>query len=175
MKPCCTSPLYKDRYGFTMIELMISIAVAAILFGIAVPQFSKITQTARMTSARNGIFTAFQLARTEAITRRAHVVVCASTEGERCSGAWESGALVFVDANRNRQRENSERLLTQFSPDTFKNLAVKGSRSLTSFGPDGRSGGSNQTLAFCAPGRLDGLSVVISNVGRIRMGKTVCS
>jgi len=127
-----------------------------------------------MTSARNGIFTAFQLARTEAITRRAHVVVCASTEGERCSGAWESGALVFVDANRNRQRESSERLLTQLSADDFKNLGVQGSRSLTSFGPDGRSGGSNQTLAFCAPGRTDGLSVVVSNVGRIRMGKTVC-
>ena len=154
---------------------MISISVAAILFSLAVPQFSKITQTARMTSARNGIFTAFQLARTEAITRRVHVVVCASAEGERCSGAWESGALVFVDANQNRQRESSERLLTQLSADDFKNLGVQGSRSLTSFGPDGRSGGSNQTLAFCAPGRTDGLSVVVSNVGRIRMGKTVCS
>ena len=180
MKLCCTSPrckcpLYKGRCGFTLIELMISISVAAILFGIAVPQFSRITQNARMTSARNGIFTAFQLARTEAITRRAHVVVCASTEGERCSGAWESGALVFVDANRNRQRESSERLLTQLSADDFKNLGVQGSRSLTSFGPDGRSGGSNQTLAFCAPGRTDGLSVVVSNVGRIRMGKVVCS
>ncbi len=183
MKPCyknprCANPFYtRPRYssGFTMIELMISIAVAAILFGIAVPQFSSITQNARMTSARNGLFTAFQLARTEAITRRMHVVVCASAEGERCGGVWDSGSLVFIDANRNRQRESSERLLTQFSPDSFKNLAVRGNRSLTSFGPDGRSGGSNQTLAFCAPGRADGLTVVVSNAGRIRMGKVACS
>jgi type IV fimbrial biogenesis protein FimT len=170
MKHC-----YKKPYGFTLIELMMTIAVAAILFGIAVPQFSTVTQNARISSARNGLFTAFQLARTEAITRRMHVVVCASVEGESCSGAWVGGALVFVDANRNRQRESSERLLTQFNADAFKNLNVQGSRRLTSFGPDGRSGGSNQTLAVCAPGRNDGLSVVISNAGRVRMGKTVCS
>ncbi len=161
--------------GFTLIELMISIAVAAILFGIAVPQFSTVTQNARMTSARNGLFTAFQLARTEAVTRSVHVVVCASADGIICSGDWGRGALVFVDANSNRQRESNEGLLTQFSPDSFKNLVVQGGRRLTSFGPDGRAGGSNQTLAFCAPGRVDGLSVVVSNVGRIRMGKAVCS
>lgn len=166
---------YKRRCGFSLIELMITISVAAILFGIAVPQFSSVTQNARINSARNGLFTAFQLARTEAITRRVHVVVCASAEGEVCSAAWDRGALVFVDSNRNRQRESSEKLLTQFSPDAFKNLNVYGSRRLTSFGPDGRSSGSNQTLAICAPGRNDGLSVVISNAGRVRMGKTVCN
>ena len=166
---------YKKPDGFSLIELMITIAVAAILFGIAVPQFSTVTQNARITSARNGLFTAFQLARTEAISRRVHVVVCASVEGEVCSGAWERGALVFVDANRNRQRDGTEVLLTQFAPDAFKNLAVRGSRRLTSFGPDGRSGGSNQTLAVCAPGHNDGLSVVISNAGRVRMGKSSCN
>ena len=166
-----------QRYGkpgFSLIELMIAISVAAILFGIAVPQFSTLTQNARISSARNGLFTAFQLARTEAITRRAHVVVCASADGESCSGAWVGGVLVFLDTNRNRQHESSERLLTQFTPDAFKNLAVNGGRRLTSFGPDGRSGGSNQTVAICAPGRNDGLSVVISNAGRVRMGKVAC-
>ena len=174
MKRSQINRLHAKLSGFTLIELMISIAVAAILFGIAVPQFSTVTQNARMTSARNGLFTAFQLARTEAITRHVHVVVCASSDGESCSGNWDGGALVYVDANRNRQREGNERLLTQFSHDIFKNLEVKGGRRLTSFGPDGRSGGSNQTLAFCAPGRSDGLSVVVSNVGRVRMGKAVC-
>ena len=166
---------YKKPRGFSLIELMITIAVAAILFGIAVPQFSTVMQNARMGSARNSLFTAFQLARTEAITRRVHVVVCASAEGASCSGAWDSGAMVFVDANRNRQHESHEKLLTQFSADAFKNLSVLGGRRLTSFGPDGRSGGSNQTLAFCAPGRADGLSVVVSNAGRIRMGKSACN
>ena len=161
--------------GFSLIELMIVIAIAAILFGIAVPQFSTVTQNSRISSARNGLFTAFQLARTEAITRRMHVVVCAGAAGTSCSGAWESGVLVFVDANRNRQHESNERLVTQFTADAFKNLAVQGSRRLTSFGPDGRSGGSNQTVAICAPGRSDGLSVVVSNAGRVRMGKSVCN
>ena len=167
------NPRYR-KPGFSLIELMIAISVAAILFGIAVPQFSALTQNARISSARNGLFTAFQLARTEAITRRAHVVVCASAEGESCSGAWVSGVLVFVDTNRNRQHDSSERLLTKFMPDAFKNLAVNGNRRVTSFGPDGRSGGSNQTVSFCAPGRNDGLSVVISNAGRVRMGKVTC-
>jgi len=174
MKRSYQNRCHANLAGFTLIELMIGIAVAAILFGLAVPQFSTVTQNARMTSARNGLYAAMQLARTEALTRRVHVVVCASADGESCSASWDSGALVFVDTNRNRQRESSERLLTQFSPDSFKNLDVKGGRRLTSFGPDGRSGGSNQTLAFCAPGRADGLSVVVSNAGRVRMGKAVC-
>ena len=175
MKRCYKKLCEKKTCGFSLIELMITIAIAAILFGIAVPQFSTVTQNARMTSARNGLFTAFQLARTEAVSRRVHVVVCASAEGVSCSGSWDRGALVFVDANRNRQRENNERLLTQFNADAFKNLTVQGGRRLTSFGPDGRSGGSNQTLAFCSPGRADGLSVVVSNVGRVRMGKATCN
>ena len=174
MKRSYKNRCYATLAGFTLIELMISIAVAAILFGIAVPQFSAVTQNARMTSARNGLFTAMQLARTEAITRGVHVVVCASSDGEGCGASWSGGSIVFVDTNRNRHRESTERLLTQFSPDAFKNLDVKGGRRLTSFGPDGRSGGSNQTLAFCTPGRADGLSVVVSNVGRVRMGKAVC-
>ena len=169
------NPCYKNLLGFSLIELLIAIAVAAILFGIAVPQFSTVTQNARMISARNGLFTAFQLARTEAITRHVHVVVCASADGESCGGDWERGSLVFVDANRNRQREGNERLLTQFKADAFRNLAIQGGRRLTSFGPDGRSGGSNQTLAFCSTGRADGLSLVVSNVGRIRMGKAACN
>jgi type IV fimbrial biogenesis protein FimT len=163
--------------GFTLIELMLVIAVAAILAGVAVPQFSSLSQNARMGSARNGLFSAFKLARGIAIAQRAHVVVCASdsnTPSERCGGNWDQGVLVFVDQNRNRQHEANEKVLTQIGAATFAQLGVQGSRRLTSFGPDGRSGGSNQTLALCAPGLSGGLSVVISNAGRVRMGKFAC-
>jgi type IV fimbrial biogenesis protein FimT len=161
--------------GFTLVEVLISVAILAILLGIAVPQFSNILQSARMTNARNGIYSLFQIARTEALVRRTHVVVCASVDGQNCVGNWNQGGLVFLDQNRNRRHEASERILAVLSGEVMAKLQVSGNRLLTAYMPSGRSSGSNQTISVCAPGRRDGYSVVISNAGRVRTGRVQCA
>jgi type IV fimbrial biogenesis protein FimT len=165
----------RTQTGFTLIEVMISLAVLAISLGLAIPQFHNLMQGARISNAQNGLYSLFQLARGEALMRRQHVVVCASQDGQLCAGSWQQGALVFVDHNRNRQHERNEKIISQFTNAEMRQLSITGNRLLSAFLPTGRASGSNQSLTICAPGRKTGGAVVISNAGRVRTGKASCA
>lgn len=72
--------------GFTLLELVITVAVLAIALGIAIPSFQGITNRNRLTSIANELVGAVQLARMEALRRNQRVVVCPTTDGSACSG-----------------------------------------------------------------------------------------
>jgi type IV fimbrial biogenesis protein FimT len=165
----------RAQTGFSLIEVMISLAVLAISLGLAIPQFHNLIQGARITNAQNGLFSLFQLARNEALMRGRHVVVCASSNGQLCAGSWQQGALVFIDQNRNRQHEREEKILSELADNEMRRLNITGNRLVSVFLPGGRASGSNQSLTICAPGRKSGASVVISNAGRVRTGKVNCA
>lgn len=86
--------------GFTLVELMIVLAIAAILLTLAVPSFTDFVKNNRMVAQNNDFVTALNLARSEAIRRGSRVTVCSSGDGATCAaGGWEQGWIVFVDAN----------------------------------------------------------------------------
>lgn len=90
--------------GFTLIELMVTLAVAAIVISMAVPSFQSVINGNKLTAAANEMIASLQLARMEAIRRNARAGVCASTntqEGEdaTCASAGMDGWITFVDAN----------------------------------------------------------------------------
>jgi len=91
----------KSENGFTLIELMITLVLAAILLTLAVPSFRQTIQNNRITTQVNEMVTAFNLARTEAIRQGSPVSVCASADQATCSGAnnWATGWIVFTDTN----------------------------------------------------------------------------
>lgn len=82
--------------GFTLIELMITIAVLSILLGIAVPGFQATIQNNRSTTLANELITALNLAKSEAVRRGTDVTACASNDGATCSGNWTDGWIVSV-------------------------------------------------------------------------------
>lgn len=83
--------------GFTLIELMISLAVVAVLVSTAVPSMSGIFNRMRLTGVANELAADLQYARTEAVRRRAGVVLQPTTDGYRISsGTIELKAVTFA-------------------------------------------------------------------------------
>lgn len=86
--------------GFTLIELMVTIALAAIILTQAVPSFNALVQNNRLISQKNEFISTLNLARSEALKRGTRVTVCASTDQTTCDTAdWEQGWIVFSDRN----------------------------------------------------------------------------
>lgn len=82
--------------GFTLIELMVTIAVLAIMVAIAVPSFTSLIQNNRTTSLHHEILGAIQLARSEAVNRRKDVIICRTENQNVCANGtnWAAGWLV---------------------------------------------------------------------------------
>jgi type IV fimbrial biogenesis protein FimT len=85
--------------GYTLLELVITMSIAAILLTIAVPSFRYVTNSNRIAGEVNGLLGDLQFARAEAIKEGRTVTVCASTDGQNCSNstAWQQGWIVFSD------------------------------------------------------------------------------
>jgi type IV fimbrial biogenesis protein FimT len=93
----------KQDSGFTLIELMVTLAVAAILATVAIPSFWNIIQSNRATTEANELVTALHFARSEAIKRGARISLCPSTNQTGCTGGadWSNGWIIFLDTAAN--------------------------------------------------------------------------
>lgn len=85
--------------GFTLLELMVTVTVMAVLLAIAVPTFRNTIQRNRVSSASNDMLAALSYARTTAITRSQLVSMCPSPDGTTCTSAglaFEPGWIVYT-------------------------------------------------------------------------------
>ena len=124
--------------GYSLIELLIVIAVVAILTMVAVPSFSTLFASASVSSNVNGLTATFDLARSEAIARNRLVVVCRSADPRAgspvCSGVgaggfaggdWAVGWIVFA-------KPEGVLLPSAYDPSTdalLRRVEAEGSRS----------------------------------------------
>lgn len=112
----------KTQSGFTLLELMITLSVAAILLAVGVPGFQDFIRNNRRASEVNNLIATLQVARSESITRNRRVGVCPTSNGTACvaSTTWETGWLVFVDEDGDGSRDNDEEILVhQVGPEAM--------------------------------------------------------
>jgi len=84
--------------GFTLIELMVTMSVLAILLGVAMPAMQSFAIRNRLVAVNNDLMTALNYARSEASKRGTPVSICkSSSPWTSCGGSWSTGWLVFVD------------------------------------------------------------------------------
>jgi len=126
--------------GFTMIEMMVSIAVLVILAMIAVPSFREASLSSQLRSAANDFIASANFARSEAIKRGNAVTLCVSADGLSCgTGGWEQGWIVLSGTNV-LQHESA-------APNGFK-VSAAGSVATLIFQPIG-VGATAATLTVC--------------------------
>ena len=171
--------------GFTLVELLMVLCVAGVLLTFAVPSFSRIMSSSKLTAASNALLSSMYLARSEAIKRNGRVALCKTVDGNSCTagGGWEQGWIVFRDTNNNGHRDSDESVIEWTQP--LQAMRVTGNAPVSkyvSYVPTGRTrliGGGFQagTLTVCTrPGTSDeARQIILSSVGRPRIQKVSAS
>ncbi|MBP6764888.1 MAG: GspH/FimT family pseudopilin [Rubrivivax sp.] len=147
--------------GLTLIELMMAVAVAAVLMAIAGPSFQQALNRNRLASVANELTGAVQLARAEAVRANRRVTLCSSSDGSACTSATNTwaGWILFVDTDGDGSRDSGEAVVKSGTFDAP--VVVKSSANITAadeqitFRGDGTARGTDDqtlltgTLAVC--------------------------
>lgn len=161
------------RGGFTLIEMLMTIAVLAVLCTLAMPSYGKLIGRTHVRTARDALNGALNQARLAAVDRRTQVVICPSADQRQCDRTtqWQHGWIVFADIDHDRKRSDGDPLIAvaQAQPGGVA-ILTSGGRLIVDYHPDGSAGGSNLALTICdrAAGATDAMRLVVNNAGRAR-------
>jgi type IV fimbrial biogenesis protein FimT len=98
--------------GFTLAEMMATLAIAAITASLAVPAMKNIVTNSQRTAGTNDLVSTLHAARSIAITRDVQVTICPSSDAEHCNDAqWQDGWIYFVDNDHDRQVDANDEVL----------------------------------------------------------------
>ena len=167
--------MFRER-GFTLIELMTILAVAAILLTVATPALQQFVNNSRQTGAVNDFISAMHVARNTAITTNARVTICASSAGTNCEVvAWDRGWIVFTDQNSNRNVDAGETIVLTAS--AIDRLTIQSGEfpSFVTYRPTGRAmtasvtGNSGQFTVCDDRGADHAKAIILDLSGRPRI------
>ena len=102
----------KKHSGFTLIEMMVVVAIAGIAMAFAIPAMGNFIKNERLVTQINTLVGHLAYARNEAVTLRQQVILCASNNMTSCIGAdWADGWILFVDADNSSTLNVGEQIL----------------------------------------------------------------
>jgi type IV fimbrial biogenesis protein FimT len=163
--------------GLTLIELVIILTVLALLITLGAPSLRNMYLRNEQNVAINGFLKHFFLARSLAIQRQKHEIICPSDEGLICleNGIWNRGLIIFEDTERNATLDPLDPVHGKYQLPESSQLEIYSSQHRTQviYHEDGRPSGYNLTLTFCDPEeRIKPKALIVNNVGRIRVSDT---
>ena len=150
--------LRRGKGGFSLIELMITLAVLAIALAVGIPSFQGMIQRNRVVAAANELVAALQTARVEAVRRNRRVTLCPSADGAACAGSDWSRLIVFVDANANGAADVGEEMVRDVMVGAA-NLVIQGSSKVSATGGNRIWFNADGLVRIGANNRMGGISV----------------
>jgi type IV fimbrial biogenesis protein FimT len=172
-------PRTRQARGFTLVELLVVVAIVAILAGLAAPSFKAMMASNRASAAASALQVSLSTARSEAVKRGADARVTVAANGT--AGVWSNGWTVFADATgtansgvapsdsatTTRLEVVSERSGVQYSQTgTLNYFSYNGQGRMV----DTNGGPANRTFWFYA-GDSDKYCLIISVTGRVRTAR----
>ncbi len=173
--------LQREFAGLSLVELLIVMAVAAMVLGIGVPGFQQFQDSTRMRAQMYRVLGDILLTRSEAIKRNRRVIMCPSSFHSgglrQCAGAFRDGWVVFPDLNGNREIDADEPVLRS-APGLDPRFSLTnraGTRNAAekiAYLPDGSSR-RNRTLMFCSrrSPQIESFNIVMNIIGRPRTAR----
>lgn len=147
--------------GFSLIELLVVLILIVIIAGVGIPGFQGFIQGSRITQSTNAMLGFLQLARSEAVTRRATITVCASDDQASCTATtdWESGAVMLQGAT-----------LIKALPAAGKNVTIRGNNNSITYRADGTLAGA-AAISICDPrGAGSSRQISVTVIGQATSG-----
>ncbi len=163
--------------GFTLVELAVTLALAAALAGLALPSFARLVAEHQLGNEARRLSDAIMYARSEALKRNGPVILCASVPADPCGASrrWHEGWLMFADADDDGAPGAGEPSIGHEGPAAPR-VTLTGNRPVAHYlrfdwtGHARTLSGALQmgTFEVCRPG-LAGYHVVLANSGRTRI------
>lgn len=146
--------------AFSLLELLISLALLSIFAGIALPAFGQWVDRTRLDVLRDQLHAHLQDARITSVVRNRDIEVCGSTDGLVCDEEWNHGWLV--------RYADSDQAIQQFRIQTRHVLAWQGFSPRLRFQRNGTVPTGNGRFILCDPKGRDGRQLVINRQGRVK-------
>lgn len=156
----------KSQKGFTLIELMVTVAVLAVVLSIAVPSFSSILSNNRIETGARELYGALQLARSEAVKRKERVRICKGNgQLDGCVNGtdWSSGWLMAAESGE---------VLKVWQVQSYE---VTGPSDGVVFSANGMAG-AEETLSITGPSCANDQkrTITVRKVGSAALKKGTC-
>lgn len=172
---------FKKTRGFTILELMITLAVVAVLVSVGVPGFRAVIMDNRLVSQANLMVTSISVARSSAVKYQRNATVCSSTDFDAavptCAAStdWSTGWIVWVDKDRDAATDAGEIISVHGPLNATSSLS---STANTSFTYDARgfglAGADDLMLCDDRTGET-GRRIRINATGRTNVSRQGCS
>ncbi|MBU8976442.1 MULTISPECIES: GspH/FimT family pseudopilin [unclassified Lysobacter] len=172
--------------GFTLVELMITIAVLAVGSMLAYPSFSNVIKSNRVATSTNSLIAAFNLARSEAIRSNRGAGVCPSKAGTACEGSdWSTGFIAFTDQDGSGGWSAGDSVLRFFEGNEALTFTAAPGANEPAGNVDvvvfGRSGRAAHAVDFtvkatkCKTGEQYQRQLKVTKPGQTRLEKQACA